>query len=592
MNKKIITAICITLLGSILAIATKLLQNNGVAINYTAIYTFIALAILLAISLLNSSIRSKLQHICCEVDWAEATAKFYNNIPTIYRKSFWTTFGLINIAFLFHTINFMWGGDDWGAVRYATELKDGLSEGRFSAYWLQELLFNGKILPVINNLWAFAGLSLAGILLAYYWNLPKKTSTYVVTSLFFAVNPYTLSWLYFAKNTLGNLWLPAFILSALIMSEKKSDNMNKKYFYNLTAILLTIVSLGTYLPIVSFIAIAVIGKIIISLITEETNFTQTLQTFTQTLSNLLASAMLFAFIIIILQEKNIMADAYNTQLEDLVVIFAKVPSMLQTMIEQLVVPMPFIDIAYKLFYVIILLVAIFTIIFKSKSTYNALVSLLLVVFALVCTKITYLFSIQSLNNPDFVARIDFYSLPIFYTLMLSIILNLANNTQYKYTFIFAVLIVFMSFVRVSYAQKVWKFGWDAETKLAERIITRLEKMPEFNINKQYKLIQIGEQSLRKNYYVKRNNEYQSNELLNSAYYKEGKGKEAYNFYYQTDFIKEDASLSNLTEPQVKEFILNNARPWPAKESIAIINDYIIIILNEDRLAQIRTQLTH
>ena len=302
--------------------------------------------------------------------------------------------------------------------------------------------------------------------------------------------------------------------------------------------------------------------------------------------------MLFAFIIIILQEKNIMADAYNTQLEDLVVIFAKVPSMLQTMIEQLVVPMPFIDIAYKLFYVIILLVAIFTIIFKSKSTYNALVSLLLVVFALVCTKITYLFSIQSLNNPDFVARIDFYSLPIFYTLMLSIILNLANNTQYKYTFIFAVLIVFMSFVRVSYAQKVWKFGWDAETKLAERIITRLEKMPEFNINKQYKLIQIGEQSLRKNYYVKRNNEYQSNELLNSAYYKEGKGKEAYNFYYQTDFIKEDASLSNLTEPQIKEFILNNARPWPAKESIAIINDYIIIILNEDRLAQIRTQLTH
>jgi hypothetical protein len=56
----------------------------------------------------------------------------------------------------------MWGGDDWGAVRYATKLKDGLSEGRFSAYWLQELLFNGKILPVINNLWSFAGLSLAG----------------------------------------------------------------------------------------------------------------------------------------------------------------------------------------------------------------------------------------------------------------------------------------------------------------------------------------------------------------------------------------------------------------------------------------------
>jgi hypothetical protein len=150
----------------------------------------------------------------------------------------------------------------------------------------------------------------------------------------------------------------------------------------------------------------------------------------------------------------------------------------------------------------------------------------------------------------------------------------------------------MSFVRVSYAQKVWKFGWDAETKLAERIITRLEKLPEFDINKKYKLIQIGEQSLRKNYYIKRNNEYQSNELLNSAYYKEGKGKEAYNFYYQTDFIEEDASETALNEPKIKEYLLQNARPWPAKESLAIINDYIIIIVNEDRLAQIRTKLTH
>ena len=139
--------------------------------------------------------------------------------------------------------------------------------------------------------------------------------------------------------------------------------------------------------------------------------------------------------------------------------------------------------------------------------------------------------------------------------MLCLVINLASPTQYKYTTIFAILIIFMSFVRVSYAQKVWKFGWDAETKLAERIITRLEKMPEFDINKQYKLLQIGEQSLRKNYYIKKSNEYQSNELLNSAYYKEGKGKEAYNFYYQTDFIKEDAELTALNNPQIKDYIL-------------------------------------
>lgn len=59
----------------------------------------------------------------------------------------------------------------------------------------------------------------------------------------------------------------------------------------------------------------------------------------------------------------------------------------------------------------------------------------------------------------------------------------------------AVIVIFAGFVRVAYALKVWKFGWEAETKLAERIITRLEKLPEFNVNGHYKLLQIGEQSL-------------------------------------------------------------------------------------------------
>ena len=248
MNKKFINILCIAIFGLIIAIATKLLHNNGFNINTTLIYTTLTFAILVALSLLNGKIRNKIQYICCETDWAEATAKFYNNIPNIYRKSFWIAFGLINVAFLFHTINFMWGGDDWGAIRRATELQDGLNEGRFSAYWLQALLFNGKILPVINNLWAFAGLAFAGVLLSHYWNLPKKTSTYVIVTLFFAVSPYTLGWLYFAKNTLGNLWLPAFILSALVLSEKKSDNIYQNYLNNLIAIALMIIALGTYLP--------------------------------------------------------------------------------------------------------------------------------------------------------------------------------------------------------------------------------------------------------------------------------------------------------------------------------------------------------
>ena len=94
----------------------------------------------------------------------------------------------------------MWGSTDWSAVRTTIDPNESLADGRFSAFWLQQLLFNGKILPVINNFWAFLGLSLAGVFLAIYWNLPQKTSVIVLTGLLLSVNPYTLSWLYSAKT--------------------------------------------------------------------------------------------------------------------------------------------------------------------------------------------------------------------------------------------------------------------------------------------------------------------------------------------------------------------------------------------------------
>ena len=83
MNKKLIVTICIALLAAITVITTKLLQNNGIVLNTSTIYTMLTLTILLAICLLNTTIRTKLQHVCCDLDWAEVTSKFYNNIPEI-----------------------------------------------------------------------------------------------------------------------------------------------------------------------------------------------------------------------------------------------------------------------------------------------------------------------------------------------------------------------------------------------------------------------------------------------------------------------------------------------------------------------------
>ena len=36
----------------------------------------------------------------------------YKNIDSVYKKAFWVVFLALNIVFIFHTINFMWGNHD------------------------------------------------------------------------------------------------------------------------------------------------------------------------------------------------------------------------------------------------------------------------------------------------------------------------------------------------------------------------------------------------------------------------------------------------------------------------------------------------
>ena len=126
--------------------------------------------------------------------------------------------------------------------------------------------------------------------------------------------------------------------------------------------------------------------------------------------------------------------------------------------------------------------------------------------------------------------------------------------------------------------------------MAERIITRLEKMPEFNIDLKYKLLQVGEQSLRSKYYKKQPHEFYSGELLSRAYYPEGAAKEAYNFFYQADFLEEDDAGEALSVPEIRHYLLNKAQPWPYKESLFIFGQYIVIVLDDTALALLQKKL--
>ncbi len=480
----------------------------------------------------------------------------------------------------------MWGNEDWGAVRFAVDHNESLSAGSFSAYWLQELLFDGKILPVINNLWCFAGLSLAGVLLAVYWNLPQRATPIVFTGLLFAVTPFTLAVLYFAKTSLGVLFAPALVLIALLIADKKQNSEISSYLANLCSVLLFLIALGTYMPVINFAAVAILGQIFLKTVYADIKFRDAANRTVQGVVNLVAALMLYVLILYLLNDANHLDEVHAAAL-NLALPLERLPLVLKYAALQFALPLPFMDWVYKAVYGVLLALALFTLIFKAPSVKASVRGLILIPFLVIASVLALAFVAEP--HVHF-TRMSFFGLTFFYALMFVLIIRLDGKYLSRVAYILAGLLIFMNFVRVAYAEKVWKFGWDAETKLAERIITRMEKMPEFNIDRRYKLLQIGEKSLRAKYYIKTPFEVPVGELLAKAYYPEGHAKEAYNFFYQTDFLEGDAEVEAVNEPVIRDYLLTKARAWPAKESLFIYGNYIVLILDDEALAKVQQQL--
>ncbi|MBR2273684.1 MAG: hypothetical protein IJ864_02495 [Alphaproteobacteria bacterium] len=538
--------------------------------------------------LLSPVIWLKIRHIFCELDWAEECGRIYDRIPVVYRHSFWILFGFINLAFLFHTINFMWGNEDWAAVRYAVNPEESLARGAFAAYWLQELLFEGKILPVINNLWAFAGLSLAGVLLAIYWRIPRQTWQVVLIGLIATVTPYALAVLYSVKTSLGVLFLPAIVLMAVLLAERRGQNDFHTYFYNIISVFLFVWALGVYMPVINLIAIAFLGRILLSVITDDMDIKAAAEQTKQGIANFTAAVMIYWLILLLLREIRILAPLYVDSFHVANPLW-RLPQVLSYAFLQFVQPLPFMDIAYKICYTLFALFALFAFIFKAPSAKVAVRGLALLPLLLLAS--VWALAFATLPETQLVQS-GFLGMPFLFALLFAMVLSVAHEESLlrRIVFVFSILLIFMNFIRIAYAEKVWKFGWDAETKLAERIITRLEKMPEFDINRQYKLLQIGEKSLRSKYYRRGPFEINNGELLGYAFYPAGKAKDAYNFFYQTDFLSDDVQDQALKIPEIRQYLLQTARAWPAPESLFIYGSYIVFVLDEVQLALVQKKL--
>lgn len=140
-----------------------------------------------------------------------------------------------------------------------------------------------------------------------------------------------------------------------------------------------------------------------------------------------------------------------------------------------------------------------------------------------------------------------------------------------------------------------KFGFDANKMLWNRILMRLEEDPKFDMHKKYTIIQVGDTySLRKKY-LKINYDNFSSEpgLLSHSYNLPRNHYRGYEFYYPTDFTKNNLWANGIKDSRYREAlkklnevgVLQKAKAWPNKNSILINDDLILFVLDQDRLRQ-------
>ena len=481
------------------------------------------------------------------------------------KKLFIIVFLTLNLLFMFYQTSFFIGNHDWDWVKGTTQIlsmNTGLFEARFSKFILNVILYGGQILPILNNITAFALLSLGAVMLVEYWQIKEKSNK-IIIALIPCIMPYILGWMYFPINIIGNFMSIPLVVGGLMLIEKQ----NKKS--NLYAILSFIVALGVYPSVAETIIICFLVKQILVPSNRKELFKKS--------AAILVTLIIFKLLIYVLSATGIIyAYHYNIQTPSLKDIFLNSFNTLGVIVKQFYVTLPFFTSGLKLCGLgLIILATIKTI--KNKQ------SLILWLIAIVTTGFTSILS-YNIEDTAFMPRINFYGANFLYVGAIAILLTqkgLYKNLGYA----LSLMLGYIAIISNIEAQKVWELGRTAELNLATRISSRIEENA-----KVLPLTPViaGEYSLRQKYY---NTPYDINSpyILERSFVVRHIPSGVYNFYAPNKLFYSTSQIRNL-KTEMYSFLLNSNTAYPSTNSIYLDDEYAIILLTKDGIRAIQAQL--
>lgn len=516
------------------------------------------------------------------IDLEQVIIKKWTQISLLSKKTFFWVFLITNLVFLFHTVTFFIGNHDWPLIKYGMKTYNMLWCGRFTGGLIQQI-FGGDILPIINNLFCFAGFSFAMIYLVKYWKVPQNILMYVLLSLFIILMPFTLPWLYYTKQT-TLFWNIFMVIYALYISEQH------KWYKNLIAISLMVISLGAYASIISTIGIVFLGRCFIEYVYENKGVLNLLKTYKTTIINIIISIIVFKLILVYYDSIGALKHGdYNTDYITLSDIPQKLKTALVTIQEIFYVSHYYMGINYKIL-ISIPLILTFIIIQQKKKIILGTIGIFVI---LLISQFTY---IMAKSNMAHEVRIDFFSLPYIWALGCVMCIK-AGLTMKNIAIIVMTSSIFYSTISDIRYQKINYLGYRAEMKIFDDIINRINKNENIQRNKEYTLVTIGKNTKRNIFYNNSNSKVFDGALLGFTVAAPSQEESFYNFNGQLPKINNGIAIPYGKYPtdisilkSISNFILNKAEAYPAKNSVYVDDKYIYVVYNENALKQVKDNL--
>lgn len=512
--------------------------------------------------------------------------KAIQNSPTSsdFNLKNWLTLSILSaLCYLPFWVNFMWGNHDWGWVKENTPLWSGVFEGRFSQFFLQTLLFDGQILPILTLLLSLLVYCGATIILLNLWSVPHKNYIFLLLGLNLITAPYTISWLYFAFITLSCLSWGLCIISGFWLLEKKSSKLALP-----GATVLFTLALGGYPPVINLIFVIFFSLVLIDVSLKQSRPKNILRKYIPHLMAMVLSLLSFLIIQHILKKLNLRYDTYNTAGLSLENLTEKINILLTALFKQFTTTTSFISLTYKLSWALCTLLALIILFIKTPRHLANKALYCLASLGLLLSPQTTLFLASNTEYVLYEPRIDFFGLVYIYIFSAAILLKSSYSILKNLTYTLLTLLLFYNINTIAFAAKVWKLGFTAETNLMERILTRIENTPTFTPTKTYTFVQGGTLDFRSKYHpnsIGRTDGY----TLTAPYIPWHLPSKAYKFYYPTDFFGADFDIFwrfvnvkqlHLT-PNLTDYLRYHATPWPQTNAIYIDDNTIILTLTPE-----------